>query len=145
MLVRVSAAIKACIQLDVTTVFLYGDLEEEIYMQQPEGFVKKGKQILVCWLKKIYGLKQAPRKWYRKFNSFMTDHGSHKRHADHCVYVKKFDRGDFIILLLYVNDMLIDGRDSKKIRSLKKSWSESFAMKDMGPTKQILGMHIVRD
>ena len=75
----------------------------------------------------------------------MTDHEYHKTQADHCVFVKKFDGGDFLILLLYVDDMLIVGRDSKKIGSLKKVLSKSFAMKDMGPVKQILGMHIVRD
>ena len=133
-------------QLDVMTTFLHGDLEEKIYMHQPEGFVKNGKENLVCRLKKSqYGLKQAPRQWYRKFDSFMTDHGYHKMQADHCVFVKKFDGGDFLILLLYVDDMLIVGRDAKKIKSLKKPLSKSFAMKDIVPTKRILGMHIVRD
>ena len=79
-------------QLDVKTTFLHGDLEEEIYMQQPEGFVKRGKEHLVCRLKKsLYGLKQAPRQWYRKFDSFMTEQGYHKMQADHCVFVKKFE------------------------------------------------------
>ena len=68
-------------QLDVKTTFLHGDLEEEIYRQQPEGFVKRGKEHLVCRLKKIlYGLKQAPRQWYRKFDSFMTDQGYDNGH-----------------------------------------------------------------
>ena len=75
----------------------------------------------------------------------MIDHGYHKTQADHCVFVKKFDGGDFLILLLYVDDMLIVGRDPKKIESLKKALSKSFTMKDMGLTKQIPGIHIVRD
>ena len=73
----------------------------------------------------------------------MTDHGYHKMQDDHCVFVKKFDGGDFLILLLYIDDMLLVRRDPKKIRSLKKALSKSFTMKHMGLVKQILGMHIV--
>jgi len=99
-------------QLDVKTTFLHGDLEEEIYMVQPEGFVVKGKENFVCRLRKnLYGLKLAPRQWYRKFDSFMMDHGYDKTSSDHCVFVKKFPNGKYIILLLYVDDMLIVGHD----------------------------------
>ena len=133
-------------QLDVKTAFLHGDLEEEIYMQQPEEFVKRGKEHLVCRLKKtLCGLKQAPRQWYRKFDSFMTDQGYHKTQANHCVFVKKFEGGDFLILLLYVDDMLIVGRDQAKIQILKKALNRTLTMKDLGPARQILGMHIIRD
>ena len=88
-------------QLDIKTTFLHGDLEVKIYMQQPEGFVKKGKENLVCQLKKsLYGLKQAPRQRYQKFDSFMTDHGYQKTQVDHCMFVKKFNEGDSLILIL---------------------------------------------
>lgn len=61
--------------LDVKTAFLHGDLEEDIYMEKPEGVKVKGKEHLVCRLKKsLYGLKQAPRQWYKKLNSGMLDH-----------------------------------------------------------------------
>ena len=61
-------------QMDVKTIFLHGDLEEEIYMEQPEGFKAEGKENFVCKLKKsLYGLKQAPREWYKKFVSFMGE------------------------------------------------------------------------
>ena len=63
----------------------------------------------------------------------MTDQGYHEKQADHCVFVKKFEGGDFLILLLYVDDML------------KKALNRTFSMKDLGPARQILGMHIIRD
>ena len=75
----------------------------------------------------------------------MTENGYRKTQADHCVFVKRFNGGDFLILLLYVDDMLIVGRNHMEIRALKKALSGSFSMKDMGPAKKILGMHIVRD
>ncbi|KAE8693713.1 putative beta-D-xylosidase [Hibiscus syriacus] len=88
-------------QLDVKTTFLHGDLEEEIYMRQPEGFIEADKKNLVCRLKKsLYGLKQSPRQWYKKFDSFMGSNGFTRCQADHCCYIKKFDNS-FIILLLF--------------------------------------------
>ena len=123
-----------------------GELEEKIYMQQPEGFMEKGKENLVFQLKKsLYGLKQAPCQWYKKFESFMLEHKFQKTQVDHCVFVKRYDEGDFLILLLYVDDMLIVGQDTRKIGSLKKALGKLFSMKDLGPAKQILGMHIVRN
>ena len=94
---------------------------------------------------RLYGLKQAPHQWYKKFESFMLEHKFQKTQVDHCVFVKRYDEGDFLILLLYVDDMLIVRQDTRKIASLKKALGKSFAMKDLGPAKQILGMHIVRD
>ncbi|RVW66917.1 Retrovirus-related Pol polyprotein from transposon TNT 1-94 [Vitis vinifera] len=132
--------------LDVKTAFLHGDLEEEIYMEQLEGFIIKGKEHLVCWLKKsLYGFKQALRQWYKKFDSFMIEHGYDRTTSDHCLFVKKFFDGEFIILLLYVDDMLIVGHDTSKIDKLKKELSKSFEIKDLGPTSQILGIKISRD
>ena len=113
-------------------------------MQQPEGFEVKGKENFVCKLKKsLYGLKQAPRQWY-KFDSFMMSHGYNRTTSDHCVFTRKFSNDDFIILL-YVDDMLIIGHDSSMIDRLKRELSKSFSMKDLGSTKQILGMKVSRD
>ncbi|KAL5733960.1 hypothetical protein ACOSP7_031821 [Xanthoceras sorbifolium] len=132
-------------QLDVKTAFLHGDLEEEIYMRQPEGFKEAGKENLVCRLKKsLYGLKQALRQWYKKFDSFMSSSGFTRCQADHCCYIKRFDNS-FIILLLYVDDMLVAGSDMQEIMNLKRELSKQFAMKDLGAAKQILGMRIKRD
>jgi len=132
-------------QMDVKTAFLHGDLEEDIYMVQPEGFETPGKEGLVCKLEKsLYGLKQAPRQWYMKFDKFMCDRGFQRGDTDHCCYYK--NNGDtYIILLLYVDDMLITGANMSEINKLKKELSREFEMKDLGAANQILGMRITRD
>ena len=133
-------------QLDVKTVFLHGDLKEEIYIDQLEGFKVKGKEHMICKLKKsMYSLKQASRQWYKKFDSFMVGHGYTRTNADHCVYVRKFPNGKFVILLLYVDDMLIVGQDAGVIGNLKKDLFKSFDLKDLGLARQILGMQILHD
>ena len=96
--------------LDVKTTFLHGDLDEEIFMEQPKGFKVKGKENMVCKLKKsLYELKQAPRQWYKKFDSFMMSQEYKRTFIDLCVYVRRFPDDKFIIILLYVDDMLIVG------------------------------------
>ena len=109
-------------QLDVKASFLHGDLEEEIYMQQPQGYEEKGKESLVCRLKKrLYGLKQAPRQWYLKFDKFMTEQGYRRCHSDHFVYFKRLDNERYIILLLYVDDMFVARSNMQDINVLKKN------------------------
>ncbi|KAL9253629.1 Retrovirus-related Pol polyprotein from transposon TNT 1-94-like protein [Drosera capensis] len=77
-------------QMDVKIAFLHGDLEEEIYMEQPDGFRVKDKADYVCKLKKsLYGLKQAPRQWYKKFESVIYGQGYRKTTSNHCVFVNK--------------------------------------------------------
>ena len=75
-------------------------------------------------------MKHAPRQCYKKFDYFMKNHGFSKIMCDHCVFVKKFGDNDFIILLLYVDDILIISQDTSKIDNLKREPSKSFAMKD---------------
>ena len=133
-------------QLDVKTAFLHGELDEDIYMQQPEGFVVSGKEDYVCLLKKsLYGLKQSPRQWYKRFDSFMTSHMFRRSSFDSCVYFKETGDGSFVYLLLYVDDMLIAAKDMREIRKVKAQLSKEFEMKDLGAAKKILGMEILRD
>ena len=133
-------------QMDVKTAFLHGELEEELYMAQPQGFSTRGSEELVCRLQKsLYGLKQAPRQWYRRFDKFMLDTGYVRCNAVHCCYFKRFGE-TFIILLLYVDDMLIAGADMGEILRLKKRLSQEFEMKDLGAARQIdLEQHDIRD
>ncbi|GAA0151146.1 transmembrane signal receptor [Lithospermum erythrorhizon] len=128
-------------QLDVKTAFLHGDLEEVIFMEQPEGFVVEGKEHMVSRLKKcLYGLKQAPRQWYKKFEMFMVEYSFGRTATDPCVFIKEVSSGDFIVLLLYVDDMLIVGKNIGTINELKRRLSTAFEMKDLGRAKNILGM-----
>jgi hypothetical protein len=121
-------------RMDVKTTFLHGDLEEEIYMQQPKGFVVKGKKELVCKLKmSLYGLKQSPRMWYQKFDTYILGLGFTRRKEDHCVYFKLI--GDHLIyLVLYVDDMLLIGNNKEIIQDVKTQLSSKFDMKYLGVT-----------
>ena len=117
--------------MDVKTTFLHGDLEEEIYMKQAEGFIVKGKKELVCRLKKsLYGLKQSPRMWYQKFDTYIRGLGFPRSKEDHCVYFKLI--GDRVIyLVLYVDDMFFIGNDKETIQDLKTQLFSKFDMKDL--------------
>ena len=132
-------------QMDVKTMFLHGDLEEEIYMKQPEGFIVKGKNELVCKLKKsLYGLKQSPRMWYQKFDTYILGLGFVRSKVDQCVYSKQM--GDhFINIVLYFDDMLLIGNNKDVINEVKYHLSSKFGKKDIDATKFMLGMEITRD
>ncbi|KAI3455171.1 hypothetical protein Pfo_011834, partial [Paulownia fortunei] len=114
-------------QLDVKTAFLHGDLEEEIYMTQPEGFKVAEKEIWVCKLNKsLYGLKQSPRQWYKRFDKFMMRQKYTRSKYDHRVYLHKLQDGSFIYLLLYVDDMLIASQSQMEIDKLKAQLNQEF-------------------
>ncbi|GKB01907.1 putative RNA-directed DNA polymerase [Tanacetum coccineum] len=131
-------------QMDVKTDFLNRDLEEEIYMNQPEGFIAPGQEGKVCRLvKSLYGLKQAPKQWHQKFDNTMLESGFKINECDKCVYVKDTSSG-YVILCLYVDDMLIVGSNDKMIRSTKDMLKSKFDMKDMGLADVILGIKIIR-
>ena len=98
-------------QMDVKTAFLNGFLDEEIYMEQPEGFVSSHDSNMVCKLKKsIYGLKQASRSWNLRFDEVIRLSGFLKNVEESCVY-KKVSGSMVVFLVLYVDDILIIGND----------------------------------
>ena len=101
---------------------------------------------MVCKLRKsLYGLKQAPREWYQKFHTFMLSHGYKRSEVDHCLYTKQAKDGSLLILILYVDKMLIVGRQLAKISALKSKVARDFDKKDMGKEIHILSMCIQRD
>ncbi|KAL0541573.1 hypothetical protein IC582_021626 [Cucumis melo] len=130
-------------QMDVTTI---GELEEVIYTAQPKGYKVKGKEDMVfCLHKSIYGLKQSPRQWYIRFDTFIMKQGFHENSYDACVYWKLSQKGTYIYLLLYVEDMILVSKDYAEICELKKQLSNEFEMKDLGELKMILGMDVKGD
>ena len=133
-------------QLDVKTAFLYGNLEKEIFMVQPEGFKQPGTKNIVYKLKKLlYGLKQSPRQWYKRFDSYMIQIGYNRCEYDCYVYVHILEECSYIFLLLYVDDMLIFAKSMCEVNKLKSLLHKEFEMKNLGVAKKILGMEIRRD
>ncbi|GKC10875.1 zinc finger, CCHC-type containing protein [Tanacetum coccineum] len=130
-------------QMDVKIAFLNGDLEEEVYMKQPKGFVTLGNEHKVCKLvKSLYRLKQAPKQWHQKFDEVVLSSGLLLNQSDKCVYSKFDDSGKGVIICLYVDDMLIFGIDQNQVDKTKKFLSSKFSMKDMGEVDVILGIKI---
>ncbi|GJY14156.1 retrovirus-related pol polyprotein from transposon TNT 1-94 [Tanacetum coccineum] len=131
-------------QMDVKTAFLNGDLDEEVYMKQPEGFVLPGHENKVCKLKKsLYGLKQAPKQWHDKFDTSILSNGFTHNSSDRCIY-SKFTKDYGVILCLYVDDILIVGTNMEGINETKKFLSSCFQMKDMNEVDTILGIKVKR-
>ena len=134
-------------QMDVKSAFLNGELDEEIYMEQPQGFVTTGSEHLVCRLRKaIYGLKQASRAWNLQLHGVLTGLGYKRTYADAGIYVKSQREGDDpLFVIVYVDDITILGRDLEAIKLLKSDLSERFEMTDLGEMTSYLGIRVTRD
>ena len=134
-------------QIDVKSAFLNGDLDEEIYMRQPEGFQVPGQENKVCRLRKaLYGLKQASRQWHRKLNTALRDLGFEKSAGDSSVHVMFRQGGDSItILIVYVDDITLMGDSIEQIQLIKKQLANSFELTDLGEISYYLGLRITRD
>ncbi|KAK1593393.1 hypothetical protein QYE76_008217, partial [Lolium multiflorum] len=132
-------------QMDVKMAFLNGDIEEELYMVQPKGFVDPKNADKVCKLQRsIYGLKQASRSWNRRFDKVIKDFGFIQCHGEACIY-KKVSGSSVAFLILYVDDILLIGNDIELLSSVKGYLNNSFSMKDLGEASYILGIKIYRD
>ena len=128
--------------MDIKSAFLHGDLHEEIYMEQPPGFIQKDSS-LVCHLRKsLYGLKQAPRAWYAKMDRFLLDNGFSRRHSDNILDTKKVGKS-FTILVLYVDDLILTGSDPNLINHVKSSLKNKFELTDIGHLHYFLGLQVL--
>ncbi|KAL4032606.1 hypothetical protein IC575_005686 [Cucumis melo] len=120
-------------QIDVKSAFLNGHLKEEIFVAQPLGYVQRGEEEKVYKLKKaLYGLKQAPRAWYSRIDSFFLKTGFQRCPYEHALYVKEDKYGKFLIVSLYVDDLLFTGNDKFLCDDFKNSMKKEFEMSDMG-------------
>lgn len=130
-------------QMDVKTAFLYGSLEEEAFMEPPEGYEEdQGK---VWKLKKsLYGLKQAPRAWYRALDFTLTKLGFVRSKSDHSIYIRDDEEG-LIIVGVYVDDLTIAAKKIRTLEAFKATMSSTYDMKDLGELHFILGLEVTRD
>lgn len=124
--------------MDVETAFLNSDVKSEVYVSQPDGFIKN--ENMVYHLKKsLYGLRESPRNWYDHFNNFITKLGFTRSNHDLCLYCNVKSE---IYCILFVDDLLICGPDKELIESIKSEFKIQFKMKDLGNVKRYLGIEI---
>ena len=129
-------------QMDVKSAFLNGVLMEEVYIEQPLGYEKKGQEHKVCRLKKaLYGLKQAPRAWYSRIDTYLLENGFEKCEGEPTVYIKEKDC-KILIVVLYIDDVIFTSNDDYLIENFKSVMKEEFEMTDMGLLRYFLGIEV---
>src|SRR3954468_21480165 len=132
-------------QVDVKTAFLNGDIDEELYMMQPKGFVDPKDANKVCKLQRsIYGVKKASRSWNQRFDKVIKSLGFIQTYREDCIY-KKVSGSSVALLILYVDDILLIGNDVDLLKIVKEYLNNSFSMKDLIEAAYILGIKIYRD
>ncbi|XP_034707553.1 uncharacterized mitochondrial protein AtMg00810-like [Vitis riparia] len=132
-------------QLDVKYAFLNGYLQEEIYVEHPEGFQVKGQEEKVYLLKKaLYGLKQTPRAWYNRIDEHLQSLEFVKSPREATLYVKGTD-ANLIVVSVYVDDLLVTGSNEKLVEEFKVEMLEVFEMTDLGLMSYFLGMEVKQD
>lgn len=131
-------------QLDIKTAFLNGDITEEVYVLQPPGFKVKGQEAKVCRLQKaLYGLKQSPRAWYAKIDSHLLSQGFVRSSAESTLYIKSTNEV-FLVIVLYVDDMLLTGPRENHIAAFKAELQQTFEISDLGPLHYYLGIQFMQ-
>jgi hypothetical protein len=132
-------------QMDVKTAFLNGELEEDIYMDQLQGFMQDGKEHLVCELKKsLYGLKQSPRAWYQCIDMFFTHEDFSRNQADHSLYIKQTSEY-LLIVIIYVDDLIILTSNVSILKWLKSRLENEFEMSDLRKLHYCLSVEFERN
>ncbi|GJZ01198.1 retrovirus-related pol polyprotein from transposon TNT 1-94 [Tanacetum coccineum] len=129
-------------QKDVKTTFLYRPLKEEVYVNQPDGFVDPYHPDQIYHLKKaLYGLKQAPRAWYDELSNFLVSKGFSKGSIDPTLFITKHEE-DIFLVQIYVDDIIFGSTNSKLSKKFEKLMHIKFEMSIMGELKFFLGIQI---
>uniref|UniRef100_A0A2N9JBE9 Integrase catalytic domain-containing protein n=1 Tax=Fagus sylvatica TaxID=28930 RepID=A0A2N9JBE9_FAGSY len=130
-------------EMDVKSAFLNGYLLEDVYVEQPIGYVVKGQEGKVLKLKKaLYGLKQAPRAWNNKIDKYFQEKGFSKCPHEHALYCKVHENGDILIVCLYVDDLIFTGNNPSMFEDFKKAMAREFEMTDIGLMAYYLGIEV---
>lgn len=132
-------------QYDIKTAFLNGDLEEEVFMRQPPGFIEKKNESKVCRLKRsIYGLKQSARSWNMKLHKVLENDGFSRSEADQCLY-KRNENGKWCYVLIYVDDLIIASEAECVLLSISETLKRNFEVVDLGEVKNYVGIEVECD
>ncbi|KAH9696724.1 reverse transcriptase Ty1/copia-type domain-containing protein [Citrus sinensis] len=132
-------------QLDIKNTFLNGDLEEEVFMEVPQGLDLNLTGNKVCKLKKsLYGLKQSPRAWFDRFAKAVVRLGYTQCQADHTLFLRTSQAEKISLLIVYVDDIILSRNDEEELQKLKKQLAQEFEVKDLGNLKYFLGMEVAR-
>lgn len=130
--------------LDISNALLKGDLEEDIYMEQPEGFVEKNSDWVLQLIRAIYGLKQASRQWNKKLHSVHINMGFKRLESDRSVYIYE-KNGLRIMMPIFVDDITLASKSQKVLDDNVAELANRFPLRDLGPTSFLLGIHITRE
>jgi len=128
--------------MDIKSAFLNGDLNEEVYIEQPNGFILGNDPKLVCRLKKaLYGLKQAPRAWYYWLDKYLHQQGFIKGSTDSNLYIK-IDNDKLLILVLYVDDIIFGSNEEDMSQNFSLVMQKEFEMSMLGELTYFLGLQV---
>ncbi|GAA0149066.1 transmembrane signal receptor [Lithospermum erythrorhizon] len=130
-------------QMDINNAFLHGFLDEEICMTFPEGYKEEEKPKVCKLTRSLYELKQASKQWNIKFTSKITEYGFRQSHHDSCLFIYMSGKV-FLILVVYVDDILLIGTSEEEMIALKEFLHKQFTIKDLGLAKFFLGNEIAR-
>lgn len=130
-------------QLDVKSAFLHGVLTEDVYIQQPKGYVVEGHEDSVYKLQKaLYGLKQAPRAWFSRIEEYFLKAGFTKSQNEETLFIKTSSQGNILIVSVYVDDLIYTGSSLEMMMEFKRSMQEEFDMTDLGRMRYFLGIEV---